>query len=136
MSRSVPALVLGRGFDLAKECRAHRLCLAEQLPLGKLDAAVEKAQTIAGKDYVKSASGLPMYEVRHLTSPHHWREAAPGESETDFSGRLAWELEQTIRNTGPDHIAGFFAERASGAAAARSTASTAAGGTLRDIGRL
>ena len=71
--------------------------------------------SLTGKDYVKSASGLPMYEVRHLTSPHHWREAAPGESETDFSGRLAWELEQTIRNTGPDHIAGFFAEPVLGA---------------------
>ncbi|MFM8607737.1 MAG: aminotransferase [Hyphomicrobiales bacterium] len=71
--------------------------------------------SLTGKDYVKSASGLPVYEVRHLTSPHHWREAKDGESETEFSGRLAWELEQTIRNTGPDHIAGFFAEPVLGA---------------------
>ena len=72
--------------------------------------------SLTGKDYVKSASGLPLSEVRHLTLPHHWREAAEGESELEFSERLAWELEQTIRNTGPDYIAGFFAEPVLGAA--------------------
>jgi 4-aminobutyrate--pyruvate transaminase len=71
--------------------------------------------SLTGKDYVKSASGLPVKEVRHLTCPHHWREALPNESETDFSARLALELEQTIRNTGPDFIAGFFAEPVMGA---------------------
>ncbi|WP_119390071.1 aminotransferase [Taklimakanibacter lacteus] len=71
--------------------------------------------SLTGKDYVKSASGLPLKEVRHLTCPHHWREAQAGESEKDFSARLALELEQTIRNTGADHIAGFFAEPVMGA---------------------
>jgi adenosylmethionine-8-amino-7-oxononanoate aminotransferase len=71
--------------------------------------------SLTGKDYVKSASGLPLSEVRYLTCPHHWREALANESETDFSGRLALELEQTIRNTGPDFIAGFFAEPVLGA---------------------
>ena len=71
--------------------------------------------SLTGKDYVKSASGLPLQEVRHLTCPHHWREAKANESETDFSERLALELEQTIRNTGPDYIAGFFAEPVLGA---------------------
>lgn len=71
--------------------------------------------SLTGKDYVKSASGLPVKEVRHLTCPHHWREALSKESETDFSQRLALELEQTIRNTGPDYIAGFFAEPVMGA---------------------
>lgn len=71
--------------------------------------------SLTGKDYVKSASGLPLKEVRHLTCPHHWREAQPKESEAEFSQRLALELEQTIRNTGPDFIAGFFAEPVMGA---------------------
>jgi 4-aminobutyrate--pyruvate transaminase len=71
--------------------------------------------SLTGKDYVKSASGLPLSEVRFLTCPHHWREALPNESEMDFSGRLALELEQTIRNTGPECIAGFFAEPVMGA---------------------
>lgn len=71
--------------------------------------------SLTGKDYVKSASGLPILEVRHLTSPHYWREGKAGESEEAFSARLAEELEQTIRNTGPDLFAGFFAEPAMGA---------------------
>lgn len=71
--------------------------------------------SLTGKDYVKTASGLPMREVIHLTSPHHWREALAGESEEQFSDRLALELEQTIRNTGPDFIAGYIAEPVLGA---------------------
>jgi adenosylmethionine-8-amino-7-oxononanoate aminotransferase len=71
--------------------------------------------SLTGKDYVKSASGLPIAEVRHLSSPHYWREAKPGESEEAFSLRLADELEQTIRNIGADYIAGFFAEPVMGA---------------------
>ncbi|HTN96631.1 MAG TPA: aminotransferase class III-fold pyridoxal phosphate-dependent enzyme, partial [Nordella sp.] len=71
--------------------------------------------SLTGKDYVKSASGLPLKEVRHLTCPHHWRESQAKESELEFSQRLALELEQTIRNTGPDFIAGFFAEPVMGA---------------------
>lgn len=71
--------------------------------------------SLTGKDYVKSASGLPLPEVRHLTCPHHWREGQTGECETDFSQRLALELEQTIRNTGPEFFAGFFAEPVMGA---------------------
>ncbi len=71
--------------------------------------------SLTGRDYVRSASGLPLPEVRHLTCPHHWREGRAGEGEEAFSDRLAVELEQTIRNTGPDSIAGFFAEPVMGA---------------------
>ncbi len=71
--------------------------------------------SLTGRDYVRSASGVPLPEVRHLTCPHYWREGLPGESEEAFSDRLAVELEQTIRNTGPDRIAGFFAEPVMGA---------------------
>ena len=71
--------------------------------------------SLTGKDYVKSASGLPLPEVRHLTCPHFWREGRPGEGEEDFSLRLALELDQTVRNTGSDRIAGFFAEPVLGA---------------------
>ena len=71
--------------------------------------------SLTGKDYVTSASGLPIPEVRFLSCPHHWREAAAGESEIAFSLRLADELDRTIRNTGPEFIAGFFAEPVLGA---------------------
>ncbi len=71
--------------------------------------------SLTGKDYVRSASGLPLPEVRFLSCPHHWREAAEGEDEETFSARLADELDRTIRNTGPGCIAGFFAEPVMGA---------------------
>ncbi len=71
--------------------------------------------SLTGKDYVKSASGLPLPEVRFLTCPHHWREGLPGESEEAFSARLGLELEQTIRNTGPELFAGYIAEPVMGA---------------------
>ena len=71
--------------------------------------------SLTGKDYVKAFSGLPISEVRFLTCPHHWREALDGESEEAFSARLALELQQTIRNIGPEFIAGFFAEPVLGA---------------------
>ncbi|MGI9334715.1 MAG: aminotransferase [Gammaproteobacteria bacterium] len=73
------------------------------------------SSSLTGKDYVSSASGVPLPEVRFLTCPHHWREGSSGESEEAFSERLAAELDQTIRNTGPDFIAGFFAEPVMGA---------------------
>lgn len=71
--------------------------------------------SLTGKDYVKSASGLPIAEVRHLTCPHYWREGKIDETEEAFSARLAQELEQTIRNAGPEFFAGFFAEPVMGA---------------------
>ena len=71
--------------------------------------------SLTGKDYVRSASGVPIPEVRFLTCPHHWREGRDGESEEAFSARLARELDQTIRNTGPGCFAGFFAEPVLGA---------------------
>ncbi len=71
--------------------------------------------SLTGKDYVRSASGLPIPEVRFLSCPHHWREGLNGEREDDFTARLAQELEQTIRNTGAEFIAGFIAEPVMGA---------------------
>lgn len=53
--------------------------------------------------------------VLRMTCPHHWREAAPGESEEDFATRLARELEDTILAEGPETIAAFFGEPVMGA---------------------
>jgi adenosylmethionine-8-amino-7-oxononanoate aminotransferase len=73
------------------------------------------SSSLTGKDYVRTASGLPIPEVRFLSCPHHWREADAGETEEAFSGRLADELDRTVRNTGPEFIAGFIAEPVMGA---------------------
>ena len=58
---------------------------------------------------------LPIERVRHLTCPDHYRNAEPGESERDFSARLAAELEDLIVREGPETVAAFIAEPVMGA---------------------
>jgi len=58
---------------------------------------------------------LPFDFVKHARCPHHWREAEPGETERDFSARLAAELEALILAEGPDTVAAFIAEPVMGA---------------------
>jgi len=58
---------------------------------------------------------LPIANILHTASPHHWREALPGESEEQFSTRLASELEQLILAEGPETVAAFFGEPVMGA---------------------
>lgn len=58
---------------------------------------------------------LPIANILHTASPHHWREALLGESEEQFSTRLAGELEQLILAEGPETIAAFFGEPVMGA---------------------
>lgn len=53
---------------------------------------------------------LPREFVVRTGCPHHYRYAKPGESEQDFSTRLAAELEELILREGPDTIAAFVAE--------------------------
>ncbi|QXT39213.1 aminotransferase [Gymnodinialimonas ceratoperidinii] len=59
--------------------------------------------------------GLPLDGFIHLTCPHYWREGMEGESEAEFTARLAAELEEVINREGADTIAGFFAEPVLGA---------------------
>ena len=59
--------------------------------------------------------GLPLPGFLHLSCPHYWRFGLPGESEAQFTGRLAAELEALIIKEGADTIAGFFAEPVMGA---------------------
>ncbi len=58
---------------------------------------------------------LPVDRILHTSTPHHWRGAEPGESELDFSARLAQDLEELIQREGPDTIAAFIAEPVMGA---------------------
>ncbi|QUS37203.1 aspartate aminotransferase family protein [Falsirhodobacter algicola] len=58
---------------------------------------------------------LPLDFVRHVSTPHHWREAHEGESEEAFSDRLAAELEAVILAEGPGTVAAFIAEPLVGA---------------------
>ncbi|MEM9781389.1 MAG: aminotransferase [Pseudomonadota bacterium] len=58
---------------------------------------------------------LPFHFVKHTRTPHHWREAHEGESELEFSSRLAAELDALIEDEGPETVAAFIAEPVMGA---------------------
>ena len=72
------------------------------------------AASMTGKPY-NSVFGLPLDGFIHLTCPHYWREGRAGESEADFTARLAAELEAVIAREGAETIAGFVAEPVMGA---------------------
>jgi 4-aminobutyrate--pyruvate transaminase len=58
---------------------------------------------------------LPLPGFLHTSCPHHYRYAEAGESEEDFSTRLAAELDALIIKEGPDTVAAFIAEPVMGA---------------------
>lgn len=70
--------------------------------------------SMTGKPY-NEVFGLPFDGFIHLTCPHYWRFGEEGETEEQFTQRLADELEDTIQREGADTIAGFFAEPVMGA---------------------
>lgn len=70
--------------------------------------------SMTGKPY-NGLFGLPLPGFIHLGCPHYWRFGQAGETEAQFTTRLARELEATIIAEGPDTIAGFFAEPVMGA---------------------
>ena len=70
--------------------------------------------SMTGKPY-NSVFGLPLPGFIHLACPHYWRNGKAGETEEQFTARMAAELEATIIKEGPDTIAGFFAEPVMGA---------------------
>jgi len=66
-----------------------------------------------------SASGLPHLHAHfdlplpgfvHVGKPHFYREGRPGESEAEFSTRLAAALDATIEAEGPETVGAFVAE--------------------------
>src|SRR5215475_13145645 len=58
---------------------------------------------------------LPIAGVVHTGCPHHYRYAKDGESEEEFSTRLAHELEELILREDPETVAAFIAEPVMGA---------------------
>jgi len=58
---------------------------------------------------------LPRPFVRHLTTPHYWRNGVPGESEEAFVARLGAEFEALIATEGAETIAALIGEPLMGA---------------------
>ena len=73
------------------------------------------AASMTGLPTNHKSFNLPLDGFLHVTSPHHYFNAEPGETEEEFSERLAKELEQTIEKEDPSTIAAFIAEPVMGA---------------------
>lgn len=58
---------------------------------------------------------LPLPQMKHVTTPHFYREGRPGETEEEFASRLAAELDAFIQQEGPETVAAFIGEPVMGA---------------------
>jgi 4-aminobutyrate---pyruvate transaminase len=76
------------------------------------------AVSLSGKPDMHAGFGLPFANFKHTEFPHYYRRHEPGETEMEFSGRMAEALEKLIEAEGPDTIAAFFAEPVMGAGGA------------------
>lgn len=73
------------------------------------------AASLTGLPYNHRDFDLPLDRVLHTTTPHYWKNARDGESEREFSARLARDLEELILSEGPETVAAFIAEPVMGA---------------------
>ncbi|MEM7544050.1 MAG: aminotransferase [Pseudomonadota bacterium] len=71
--------------------------------------------SLTGLPYNHKHFDLPVDRILHTSTPHFWREGHDGETEAEFSARLADDLEQMILREGPDTVAAFIAEPVMGA---------------------
>jgi 4-aminobutyrate--pyruvate transaminase len=68
------------------------------------------AGSLTGLSYAQTGFDLPLANFLHADCPHYYRYAQPGETEEQFSERLAANLEALIEREGPDTVAAFVAE--------------------------
>jgi len=73
------------------------------------------AASLTGLPFSHIGFDLPVEGIRHLSTPHFWKHAAPGETEEAYAERLADELEALILAEGPETVAAFIAEPVMGA---------------------
>ena len=72
--------------------------------------------SLTGLPHLQADFDLPLPGFVHAGTPHHYRNAGPGESEEDFATRLAEELDQLIQaEGGAECCAAFIAEPVMGA---------------------
>ncbi|XP_073282615.1 gamma aminobutyrate transaminase 1, mitochondrial-like [Primulina huaijiensis] len=72
--------------------------------------------SLSGLPFCHQNFDLPAPFVLHTDCPHFWRYHLPGETEEEFSTRLANNLENLIIKEDPETIAAFIAEPVMGAA--------------------
>ncbi|MGE0717951.1 MAG: aminotransferase [Alphaproteobacteria bacterium] len=71
--------------------------------------------SLSGKPDMHADFGLPLDRFFHTEFPHYYRRHRDGESEEQFSTRMADALEQLILAEGPETVAAFWAEPVMGA---------------------
>ncbi|WP_453957117.1 aminotransferase [Amorphus suaedae] len=70
--------------------------------------------SLSGLPLMHADYDLPLPVFRHADNPHYYRLHEDGESEEQFSERMARNLEQLILDEDPDTVAAFFAEPVQG----------------------
>ncbi|MCP3972234.1 MAG: aspartate aminotransferase family protein [Rhodobacteraceae bacterium] len=66
--------------------------------------------SLTGMQYAHNAFDVPIKNILHTDCPHYYHYGEDGESEEEFSTRLAANLEQLIQEEGPETVAAFIAE--------------------------
>jgi 4-aminobutyrate--pyruvate transaminase len=71
--------------------------------------------SLTGLPWVHADFDLPIANILHTSCPHYYRYAEAGESEDQFTDRMAKDLDDLIQREGPDTVAAFIAEPIMGA---------------------
>ncbi|MGO4407662.1 aspartate aminotransferase family protein [Bosea sp. RAF48] len=66
--------------------------------------------SMTGMSFYHDHMDLPLSGILHTGAPHHYWGAQPGETEAEFSKRLASELEELILREGPETVGAFIGE--------------------------
>lgn len=76
------------------------------------------AASLSGSEAMHKGFNLPLPGFLYTESAHYFANAEPGESERDYSMRLARSLDEQIEAEGPETVAAFACEPALGAGCA------------------
>ncbi|CTQ63163.1 aminotransferase [Roseibium album] len=68
--------------------------------------------SLSGQPHMHRKFGLPLPEFKHTELPNYYRFHIDGESEIEFSNRMAAHFEDLVLSEGPETVAAFFAEPA------------------------
>jgi len=68
------------------------------------------AASLTGLQYAHNAFDVPIKNILHTDCPHFYHYGEEGETEEQYSTRLADNLEKLILEEGPDTVAAFIAE--------------------------
>ncbi len=86
--------------------------------MGSYHGSTCVAISLTGNPSYHAGFGLPFEGFLYTDRPNHYRDALPGETEEQFSQRLADNLEALILREGPETIAALWADPVQGTAGA------------------